>query len=210
MGKKRKIGLLGGTFNPIHNGHLSIARDAVTYAELDQLIFIPNTISPFKLEEMPVSGEQRLEMIRRAIADEPTFDVSDIEIRRGGVSYTIDTVREIQSAYPDAEIFFCLGADSLLDFHKWKMPYALLEAVTVVALARPGFELVVADVKLDAPWPERLLKNLCTVSFVDISSTEVREAAASGNSINSLVPAAVAEYIASCRLYQKKQPENET
>ena len=203
MGEKQRIGLLGGTFNPIHNGHLSIARDAIARAKLDRLFLIPNTISPFKQGEQPVSGADRVEMIRRAIADEPKMAVSDIELERGGVSYTVDTIRTFQDEFPEAELFFCLGADSLVDFHAWKEPYALLESCTVVPLARPGFELVIEDLQLEHPWPERLLAEMCTVNLVDVSSTEIREAAASGKCINALVPTAVAAYIQACKLYQK-------
>ena len=207
MGKKRKIGLLGGTFNPFHLGHLSIGRDAIAHAGLDLLIFVPNTISPFKLDEQPVSGEQRLEMMSAAVRDEPGFAVSDVEVARGGISYTIDTIREIQRAYPDAEIVFCLGADSLVDFHAWKEPYAILAEAFVLPLARPGFDLGADDLSLDGPWPNVLLERMCTVNLVDVSSTEIRDAVAKGKCINALVPAEVAAYIKAWSLYKIPEPE---
>jgi nicotinate-nucleotide adenylyltransferase len=142
-----------------------------------------------------------MDMIRLAIADEPSFSVSDLELSRGGVSYTVDTLKEVKQQHPHADLYFCLGADSLVDLHAWKNVYEILTLATLIPLARPGFELVIEDLQLEHPWPEKLLKSLCTVHLVDISSTDIRNRVRAGKSINSLVPDAVAAYIHDRKLY---------
>ena len=200
---KKRMGIFGGSFNPVHLGHLGVARDAKAFACLDEILFVPNAVSPFKLDARPVEAEHRVNMLRLALADEPGFALSEVELARGEVSYSIDTVEALKAEDPARELFFILGADSLVDLHCWRRPYALLEACTFIVLARPGFELRPADLSLDPPWPERLLADLCTAHPVDISSAAIREAAAAGKTLKDLVPPAVAAYIEECQLYQQ-------
>jgi nicotinate-nucleotide adenylyltransferase len=204
---KKRIGIFGGTFDPVHLGHLSIARDAQAFAQLDEVLFVPNVASPFKLDARPAEAEHRVEMLRLALADQPDFHLSELELERGGVSYSIDTVEALRAEDPERALFFIIGADSLVDLHRWRRPYELLEACTFIVLARPGFELRPADISLDPPWSERLIGNLCTVHLVDISSTEVRAKAAQGKPLKALVPPAVEAYIERCQLYQQPPKE---
>jgi nicotinate-nucleotide adenylyltransferase len=196
---QRKIGLLGGSFDPIHNGHLLLARDVLEILELDELIFIPNRQSPLKAA--PTSAKARFAMIERAIAGEKGFSVSPMELKRPGPSYSIDTVEELQEAHPSADLTFLIGSDSLRDLHRWKSIEQLLTKVTFRVMARPE-NGDVSTVQLPDPWPERLRNNLITTRQIDISSTEIRQRAKAGKSLNYLVPEQVAAYINAERLYQ--------
>ena len=135
-----KIGILGGSFNPIHLGHLIIAQDALEAFGLDRILFMPCASPPHKADAEMVSTEHRLEMVEAAIADHAPFDVSAVEIERGGVSYSIDTVRQLQADDPNPEWNLIIGGDSLAEFHLWRDVEELLQLCAVLTIVRPGFE----------------------------------------------------------------------
>ncbi|MEK6585261.1 MAG: nicotinate-nucleotide adenylyltransferase, partial [Nitrospirota bacterium] len=134
-----KVGLLGGSFNPIHNGHLTIAQQVHERMQLSQVLFIPTGDPPHKRDGSLAPANVRLEMVRLAIADNPLFTVSDIEMRRKGKSYSIDTIRALQHYYgPSTELFFIIGLDAFLDFPTWREPKELLRICHFVVVPRPG------------------------------------------------------------------------
>lgn len=185
-----KIGVYGGTFDPVHNGHLILARDAVEQLGLDELVFIPNAISPHRLAQAPTPGPVRLEMILAAIEGEPRFKADDVELRRGDVSYTYDTIVALKEKYPtDAELFYFIGHDNLPKLSTWHRFADLKKLVTFVVFTRGA-----TDTSHEYPGIERR---------VDISATEVRARVAKSLSIRYLVPDAVSEIIARHNLYKE-------
>jgi len=186
-----KIGLFGGTFDPVHHGHLILAREAVERLCLDQLIFIPNTISPHKLARVAVSGERRMEMVRAAINGEPNFDADDLELRRNGPSYAIDTVEEMLRRHPNASLFYLIGEDNVAELHTWRRAADLQELVQFVVLSRTGHER-----RHSFPVVER---------DIDISATEIRKRVAKSASIRYLVPEKVLAIIEKHNLYKETE-----
>ena len=185
-----KIGLYGGTFDPVHIGHLILARDAVEKLGLDEIVFIPNAIAPHRQGEGRATGALRHEMVLAAIAGEPRFKADDIELRRGGVSYTIDTVLALKGKYPpDAELYFLVGGDNADDLQSWHRIDELKRLVTFVALNRGDRATEHPAIKLDRR--------------IDISATEVRARIAKGGSIRYLVPDAVMQIITRNQLYKE-------
>ncbi len=203
---KQKIGLLGGSFNPVHSGHLILAQDAMEQAELDEIIFIPCAVPAHKDPGSLISFEHRFSMLELAIEDNPDFSVSEVENRRNGISYTIDTIRYLKQMHPDAEFHFIIGSDSLPELQSWMKIYELLEECQFVIMARPGFkasEMTKERINLRDPWPERLRERVITGHEIEISSTDVRMRVAEGMSIRYLVPAAVEMYIYEHSLFQR-------
>jgi nicotinate-nucleotide adenylyltransferase len=185
-----KIAIYGGTFDPIHNGHLILARDAVETLGLDQLIFVPNTISPHKQRGTTAPPEVRYEMILAAIEGEPRFKASDTEIRRGGVSYTIDTVLALKERHPDiSEMYYLIGQDNVDELHTWHRISELKLLVNFVVFTRTSGDAEHLLLKLDRR--------------IDISATEIRSRVAKGASIRYLVPDAVRRIIADKQLYKE-------
>ncbi len=204
-GEKHKIGLLGGSFNPVHMGHLILAQDAMERAELDEMIFIPCATPAHKDPGSLISFEHRFSMLELAVEDNPDFSVSDVENRRDGISYTIDTIRLLKQSHPDADFSFIIGSDSLPELQTWMKIYELLEECRFVIMARPGFraaEMTRERINLRDPWPERLQKQVITGHEIDISSTDVRMRVAEGMSIRYLVPPPVEMYICEHNLFQ--------
>ena len=151
-----------------------------------------------------IEARHRLAMVESAIEGDLRFESCDMEIRRGGVSYAIDTVAELTEAHPRSRLYFVIGADTLPELHAWKSIYEILSLCTFVTFARPGSGLsglAHGDLELEPPWPERLLANVAGGQQVDISSTDIRYRVAEGMSIRYLVPAAVEMYIAEHGLY---------
>jgi nicotinate-nucleotide adenylyltransferase len=185
-----KIGIYGGTFDPIHNGHLILARDAVETLALDRLVFIPNVISPHRLRHTPAPAELRHAMIRAAIADEPRFEADDIELARGGVSFTIDTVLALKEKFPPGtQLVYLIGGDNFAVLEKWHRIGELKQLVDFAVLSR-------ADLGAEHPF-------LKLERRIDISATEIRTRVAKGDSIRYLVPDAVREIIAANQLYKE-------
>lgn len=201
--KKERIGVFGGSFDPVHIGHLIIAQDAIEQLDLDRLIFVPAARSPLKKHCRPVSGRHRLEMLQLATEDNLRFEVSDLEIERGGLSYTVDTIEYLQGKHPGAEIFFVVGLDSLVEMHRWYRVEDLLAICTVVPLGRGGKDPadVVVRSGLSEVWKSRLFDRLIRIHEVEVSASEIRMRIAEGLSIQTLVPPAVAMYIAEHNLY---------
>ncbi len=197
----RAIGLLGGTFNPVHEGHLSIAREALRLFALDAVWFIPCAVPPHKPVHDLASNADRLAMLRLAIAGEPRFAALDVEFNRPGKSYTLDTVRALRALHPGDAFTFIVGADTLPELPTWHRPLELLPLVRIVSLARPGFVPDAAAIRLPPPWPERLLADLRTGEPLAVSSREIRAKIAAGQPV-SLVPDSVLRYIEEHNLYR--------
>lgn len=198
-----RIGVFGGSFDPVHIGHLIIAQDALEQLELDRVIFVPAAISPHKQDQQPTEGRHRFEMLKRATADNLKFEVSDLELLRGGVSYTVDTMEHQQEAHPNAELFFIVGFDSLRKMHHWHRVERLFEICTVVPFGRGGEDpdMVLAESGLSNDWKKKLSDRLIRVHEVEVSASEIRMRIAEGLSIQTLVPPEVAMYIAEHNLY---------
>jgi nicotinate-nucleotide adenylyltransferase len=186
----RRTGLFGGSFDPIHVGHLILAREALERLALERVIFIPAGISPHKLDRAPAPAEARLEMVRAAVEGEPGFEVDDCEMRREGPSFAVDTARLMQARDPGAELFYFIGEDNLAKLDTWREIGELRRLVQFVVLARgPSGE--------DGGFP-RITRQ------VDVSSTEVRNRVARGLSIRYLLPAAACEVIYRNGLYRNE------
>ena len=156
------LGLLGGSFNPVHNGHLAIAHQTREALGLDQILFIPTSHPPHKPNASLAPARDRYEMVRLAIASDPSFAISDVEIRRPGKSYSIDTIRLLQKEYgAQTQLFFLIGLDAFLDFPSWRDPLALLELCQFVVLSRPGLSFrSLSTVPLLPPIPYPSLADL--------------------------------------------------
>lgn len=203
-GEPLRIGILGGTFNPVHLGHLILAQDACELFELAKVLFVPCAQAPHKSATVLASSEHRLAMLQAAIEDDPRFEVSDLELQRGGISYSVDTVRELKSRQPHAELCFIIGSDSLAELHLWKDVETLLTLCRFMILSRPGTddETGWRQVRrLPSPWPDRLLAQSRTGHRVEISSSNIRHRVAEGLSIRYLVPPAVEMYVVEHHLY---------
>ncbi len=186
----RRTGLFGGSFDPIHVGHLILARDALEQLGLDRVIFIPAAISPHKLHREPAPAEARLEMVRAAVAGEQEFEVEDCELGRAGPSFTIDTVRLLRERHPGDEFFYFIGEDNLALLHTWREIDELRRQVQFVVLARDA-----SAVACEFP-------RVCRQ--VDVSSTEVRKRVAHGQSIRYLLPQQACEVIHRNGLYRNE------
>jgi nicotinate-nucleotide adenylyltransferase len=188
MNPLRKLGLFGGSFDPIHHGHLILAREALESLGLDRVIFIPSGISPHKLARPPAPAGLRCQMVEAAVRDEPGLDWDDCEIRREGPSFAIDTVREMAARYPGAGLYFFIGEDNLASLHTWKDIAALRTLVTFVILSRG----------LGTPDPGGPVIS----RPIEISSTGIRNRIASGQSVRYLLPDSACEMISQHRLYR--------
>ena len=185
----KKLGIFGGTFDPIHHGHLILARDAVETLPLDRLIFVPAAISPHKLERKPTAPEVRLEMLRAAVDGDPRFAVDAMELERASPSYAVDTVETLRQREPDAEFFYLIGEDNIARLPSWHRFPDLSRLAQFVVLNRSGQDAV-------HPYP-------AIRRHLDISATDIRKRVASGQSIRYLVPTAVEEIIRQRQLYRE-------
>ena len=197
----RPVGLLGGTFNPVHDGHLSIAREALRLFDLSAVWFIPCSIPPHKPASPLAPNADRLAMLRLAIAGEPRFAALDLEFHRPGKSFTLDTVCDLQQRHPSTPFVFIIGADTLPELHTWHRPLDLLSRIRFVTLARPGFSPNPDAIHLPPPWPERLLADLRTGHPLPVASRDIRARLAARLPV-SLVPEPVLLYIQQHHLYQ--------
>jgi nicotinate-nucleotide adenylyltransferase len=201
--KPERIGVFGGSFDPVHMGHLTIAQDAVEQLELDRLIFVPAAVPPHKQGRTLANGRYRFEMLQLATESNLSFEVSDMELQRGGVSYTFDTMTQVQFEHPGAELFFIVGIDSLTILHAWRNVDKLLEMCTIVPFARGGEDAarVAEQIQLSEPWKTKLLERLIRIHEIEISASDIRMRLAEGLSIRYLVPSEVEMYIAEHGLY---------
>jgi nicotinate-nucleotide adenylyltransferase len=190
-----KIGFLGGSFDPVHFGHLLAAQDAFEQHQLDRLIIVPAAQAPLKPSEVKSSSEDRLAMIRAATEWDTRFEVSDFELRRGGVSFTIDSVRHFKSLYPNDQLYWVIGGDQLPQLHLWKEIGELAKLVEFIFLERPGYPVKAAP---DIPG---LRLHRCDGHLLAISSTELRERTRRRLSLDYFVPHKAIVYIRSQGLY---------
>jgi nicotinate-nucleotide adenylyltransferase len=208
-----RFGIFGGTFNPIHYGHLRAAEEVRYKAGLDKVIFIPSGNPPLKTEEI-IEASHRYGMVRIATASNPHFVVSDIEINEKEKSYTVNTVKKLKEIYPDDELFFILGTDAFLDIPNWWQPYELINMIDFILITRPGFGS--SENILKSPFIKTNSFNtheslsliserkvfLVKVTAIDISSTEIRRLLKENKSIKYLLPESIEEYIYKHNLYR--------
>ncbi|MBM4142178.1 MAG: nicotinate (nicotinamide) nucleotide adenylyltransferase [Lentisphaerae bacterium] len=203
-GRQLRIGIVGGTFNPVHIGHLILAQTALESFDLAKVLLVPCARPPHKNTAALIPAEHRVAMLAAALEDSLTLELCDVEVRRGGTSYSVDTLRQLRRAYPNAELCFVIGADTLPELHGWRDVYRLLELCRVVTFRRPGVtprNLTPEALRLRPPWPERLLRDLVPGRMIDVSSSDIRHRVAEGMSIRYMVPRAVEMYIAVHGLY---------
>lgn len=195
-----KIGLYGGAFNPVHNGHLALAEHFKNALELEGLIFIPTHVPPHKSGDGLVSGEHRINMLSLALSGLDYCSVSDIEFRREGKSYTYDTVCELKKIYPDDEFFLIVGADQYFDFQKWYRADDLLRQVTVCSAARENNQY---RQMLEYKSKHDNMQNtvVCNFDVTEISSSKIRNMISTGQSVTEFVPDSVLWYIKENNLY---------
>lgn len=191
-----RIGIYGGTFNPIHVGHLIVIESVREQMQFDRLLFVPSASTPNKNDPALAPAADRLQMARLALEGNPDCEVSDIEIARGGLSYTIDTLRALGERHPGAELFLIIGADNLLEFPSWKAPQEILERAQLVVMNRPGYAAPV-----DRSEVSRLARHV-HVPQIGVSGTDIRRRVKMGRSIRYMVPRSVEEYIRLKGLYR--------
>lgn len=192
---RQRIGIMGGTFDPIHNGHLVAASEVAWVYDLDEVIFVPTGRPVFKLDQKVTNEEDRYLMTVIATASNPKFTVSRVDIDRPGITYTVDTLRDIREQYANAELFFITGADAVAEILQWKDASRMWDLAHFVAVTRPGYSSP-AGVRL----PEGKVDTL-EIPALAISSTDVRRRAARGEPVWYLVPDGVVQYIAKHGLY---------
>jgi nicotinate-nucleotide adenylyltransferase len=216
----QKIGILGGTFNPIHYGHLAAAEEVWSRLKLDYVLFVPSFLPPHKQDEVIPSAAQRQEMVALAIAGNPHFSLSDLEVKREGMSYSVDTVAELLHLHPKADFYFITGLDSFLEIQTWKEWERLLSLCRFIVLSRPGYAFTglasinfmnQAAEQLHALDQRRLTRvvletgsgtvYLEQIPLYDISSTDIRQRVRQGHTIKYLLPECVETYIIKNKLY---------
>ncbi|MGZ6825875.1 MAG: nicotinate-nucleotide adenylyltransferase [Mycobacteriales bacterium] len=196
----RRIGVMGGTFDPVHHGHLSAASEVLALLDLDEVVFVP-TGTPWQKAHREVSpAEDRYLMTVVATASHPRFTVSRVDLDRSGPTYTIDTLRELRSAYGDAELFFITGSDALAQILGWQSAQELFGLAHFVGVSRPGYEPV------DATGFPAGSVTLLEVPALAISSSDCRARVASGHPVDYLVPDGVVQYIGKRHLYRDPSP----
>jgi nicotinate-nucleotide adenylyltransferase len=191
----QRIGILGGTFNPIHIGHLAIAQMAQEKVKLDKVIFVPAFIPPHKTVTHLADAKDRLGMVRLAITGNPGFAVSDYEIKKGGRSFSVDTVSHFRRIYAGkAKLYFIIGGDSLASLPTWKSIDQLLKWVTFIAVNRPGYKR-----------NHKSIRHISVESELNIASSDLRKRVVQGKTIKYLVPEKVIRYIEQHKIYGKKR-----
>lgn len=224
----KKIGILGGTFDPVTLGHLGLARNILEKISLDQIWFIPAWQSPYKQDQPPANAGHRLNMLKEALAPYPNFEISEIELNHKEVSYTINTLVALQNEHPDTEWYLILGMDTFRDFSNWKKVREILERVHLTIATRPGSPDEFSPKTLQAlidklPFSYQLHQqenkvltyrcresaktlNFCDIEPIDVSSSEVRKRVKSGLSVKKMLPPEVEKYIMAHHLYQANPP----
>ena len=191
----QSIAVFGGSFDPVHNGHVMIARSALAELELDRLIVMPAAQSPFKPDQALAPGIARMEMLRAAFSGEPEIEISSWELDRGEVSYSIETLRALAAEHPEAQLFYLIGADHVATLPQWRESDALAAAATFVVVPRPG----APEEAFPQPFSGRYLQG----KPMAISASEIRERVRAGRSVANLVPPPVAQLLNSMQIYSE-------
>ena len=199
----RRIGVLGGTFDPIHYGHLAAAEEARVRVDLEKVLFVVAGLPPHKLDEEVTPVEHRLAMVQLGIASNPHFELSRVDVDRSGPSYTVDTLSILHAEWGQGtEVFFILGIDSLLEVPTWHQPERLIKLCRLVAVARPGFEVDMSKLEDSIPGISSRVE-IIDMPEVDISSSDLQRRVKEGLPIRYQVPESVERYIREHRLYQQ-------
>jgi nicotinate-nucleotide adenylyltransferase len=200
-----RIGIFGGSFDPIHNGHLLLAELCRESLSLDKVLFLLASVSPFKIDKQPASNKDRTEMLRLAIGGNCKFEIDLREIERGGVSFTVDSVMSIAEENPGAELFLLMGADALADISKWREPTKLFRLVTPCVIARGGVgepNWAALEPYIEPNRLEEIIRNKVVGPQIEISSFDIRQRIKQGKSIRYQVPYAVEAYLKENPLYR--------
>lgn len=199
-----RLGVFGGSFNPVHYGHLLLAESCREQCHLDEVWLLPAASPPHKQDHSLAEGKHRLAMLELALGGHPQISASDRELQRGGVSYTIDTLEDLQQSRPEAELFFLMGADSLVELPTWRAPERICTLATPVAVRRAGAPEPSWE-PLRSLLSERRIAELqafqVEMPLIGLSSTAIRAAIAEGRSVRFQTPRAVEKYIETHRLY---------
>jgi nicotinate-nucleotide adenylyltransferase len=198
-----RLGIYGGTFDPVHYGHLLLAEQCREQLRLDAVWFMPAAVPPHKQDAGISSGRDRLAMLELATAGHPALQVSDRELRRGGTSYTVETLTELRAEDPQRELYLLIGGDSLAELPTWRQPQRILELAIVAAVnrGRAAPDLAAVQGVLGATAAERIV--LVSMPAIDLSATDMRRRAADGRSLRYMTPRAVEEYIRDAGLYRR-------
>jgi nicotinate-nucleotide adenylyltransferase len=204
-----RVGVFGGTFDPVHYGHLILAEQCREQGRLDEVWFVPAPRPPHKEARALTRFDQRVEMLALALAGNPAFKIDEVEKERAGPSYTVDTLAELHRRHPTAELFLLVGSDTLADLPLWYQPARILEQAALLIMARPGNPVLSAEelrsrLRLPAGAPLRL--EVVEVPLIDISSRDLRRRAAAGRSLRYFLPRGVECYIHDKRLYRGESP----
>ncbi|MFM7845406.1 MAG: nicotinate-nucleotide adenylyltransferase [Planctomycetota bacterium] len=200
-----RLGIYGGTFDPVHYGHLLLAECCREQCRLDEIWFVPAARPPHKTSLELTAGDQRVAMLRLALADCPGFLVSTLELDRGGISYTVDTLEYLKQQRPDAELFFLLGADAVRDLPTWRAPEQIGRLATLVTVQRPDAPPIAWDQLaqlLDPPAWQAARDHAVVMPRIEISSRDLRHRISTGRSVRFRTPPAVIHYITQQRLYR--------
>lgn len=198
----RKIGIIGGTFNPIHNGHIALAKTAYNELSLDEVIFISSGMSYFKKDIVMPSREDRFNMTNLAVSNVPYFSASDIEMKREGNSYTFETILELKKIYNDAEFFYIIGADTLFSMESWKNPEIIFENCNIVCAVRDDIDInELKDKSIDIENKYKTHVIILNFNKIQLSSSEIRKMLSNNEDVSHLIPAGVLNYIKENKLY---------
>jgi nicotinate-nucleotide adenylyltransferase len=197
----RRIGIIGGSFDPIHVAHLIVAEAVREALQLDMVLFVPVGEQPLKRDKPAAPAEHRVAMVQLAITDNPCFAVSRVDVDRPGPSYTVDTLEFLRREWPNAELWFIVGSDSLTTLPRWRSPARILELARLAAVRRPGTEVGLATLRQALPQLDSRL-DWVEAPLIDISATDLRRCVSEGRSIRYRVTEAVREYIEAHGLYR--------
>jgi len=223
--KRERIGIFGGTFNPVHNGHVQAAAEVQKRFALDRILFVPSSIPPHKETHEIASPRDRLKMVELALRGRRRLVPSPIEIRAGGTSYSILTLNKVKKLFPKAWVFFLLGVDAFLDIETWKEWKRVLEQSLFIVMTRPGHRLreargilgetfedrileIPGQVRIREAWFSEFRIFLVPIQALDISSTDIRRRIRNGESVRGWIPPSVGNYIREHELYLKRRQKN--
>jgi nicotinate-nucleotide adenylyltransferase len=202
----KQIGLYGGSFDPVHNGHLQVAANVMDVLDLDRFFFIPASFAPHKQDVKQADIHQRLDMLQCAVKEMDKVEISMCEIERGGVSYTVETIRYFRTKFPKAKLYFLIGSDSLHHFDSWFQVDELMRLCCVTIFSRKGYNSIrslVDQMNFDVSMKEQLLQQHLNISIDEVSSTRIRDAIRSNLPIHNMVHPCVNKYIVDNSVYDR-------